>query len=233
VAAIRDEHEECQFWAAWSAVLLGDRGAALDALTQHGLQPARHRERAFRLAFQAMTMKAAHTALQWLAADEKNLRWVIHGSVIAGDPAFVPCLIKQMPGPKHSRLAGEAFTSITGADLGADALDRPAPEAFEAGPTDDPDDPNVDADPDDGMSWPDLERVQTWWDRNASRFQAGARHFIGEPISRGRAMHVLKNGYQRQRVLAAHYVCLLEPGTPLFNTSAPALRQQTLLAEMA
>jgi len=37
---------------------------------------------------------------------------------------------------------------------------------------------------------------------------------------------------QRQRVLAAHYLCLLEPGTPLFNTSAPAWRQQRLLAKM-
>jgi hypothetical protein len=36
-----------------------------------------------------------------------------------------------------------------------------------------------------------------------------------------------------QRILAAHYLCLLEPGTPLFNTSAPALRQQRLLAKMA
>jgi hypothetical protein len=43
---------------------------------------------------------------------------------------------------------------------------------------------------------------------------------------------VLKTGHQRQRILAAHYLCLLNPGTPLFNTSAPAWRQQRLLAQM-
>jgi hypothetical protein len=37
---------------------------------------------------------------------------------------------------------------------------------------------------------------------------------------------------QRQRILAAHYLCLLDPGTPLFNTSAPAWRQQRWLAKM-
>ena len=46
-------------------------------------------------------------------------------------------------------------------------------------------------------------------------------------------VHVLKHGYQRQRILAAHYLCLLRPGTPLFNTSAPAWRQQRLLAQMS
>jgi hypothetical protein len=52
-------------------------------------------------------------------------------------------------------------------------------------------------------------------------------------VPQGRCcIDVLKNGYQRQRILAAHYLCLLDPGTPLFNTSAPAWRQQRLLARM-
>ena len=29
-------------------------------------------------------------------------------------------------------------------------------------------------------------------------------------------------GYQRRRIAAVEYLCLLNPGTPLFNTSAPA-----------
>ena len=67
---------------------------------------------------------------------------------------------------------------------------------------------------------------------NGSRFQKGIRSFMGAPVTRDHCIDVLKNGYQRQRILAAHYLCLLEPGTPLFNTSAPAWRQERLLAKM-
>jgi hypothetical protein len=51
-------------------------------------------------------------------------------------------------------------------------------------------------------------------------------------VTRAHCSDILKNGYQRQRSLAAHHLCLLEPGTPLFNTSAPAWRQQRELARL-
>jgi hypothetical protein len=50
--------------------------------------------------------------------------------------------------------------------------------------------------------------------------------------SRAQSLDVLKNSFQRQRVLAARALCLLEPGTPLFNTGAPAWRQRALLSQM-
>jgi hypothetical protein len=83
------------------------------------------------------------------------------------------------------------------------------------------------------LPWPDIAKVERWWAANASRFQKGTRYFMGAPVTREHCIEVLKNGYQRQRILAAHYLCLLEPGTPLFNTSAPAWRQQRWLAKMA
>ena len=55
---------------------------------------------------------------------------------------------------------------------------------------------------------------------------------MGAPVTREHCIAVLKTGNQRQRILAAHYLSLLEPGTPLFNTGAPAWRQQRLLAGM-
>ena len=54
---------------------------------------------------------------------------------------------------------------------------------------------------------------------------------MGDPVTRARCIDVLKSGYQRQRILAANHLRLLDPGTPLFNTSAPAWRQQRLLAQ--
>lgn len=232
VAARGDDEPEIQFWAAWSAVLLGDRSIAVDVLTNRGLLPGAHRARSFRLAFQAMSTSAGHGILQGLARDPQQTRWLIQGSGIAGDPVYVPWLITRMGELNTARLAGEAFTLISGVDLGMDVLDRPAPENFESGPNDDPDDPNIDMDPDNGLSWPDVAKIDKWWAANGSRFASGTRYFMGAPITRGHCIEVLKNGYQRQRILAAHYLCLLEPGTPLFNTSAPAWRQQRLLAKM-
>jgi uncharacterized protein (TIGR02270 family) len=232
VAALTDTDEDCRFWSAWSAVLLGDRRHGVGALTQCGLSPSGHRARAFRLALQAMGTSEAHGALQQLAKSPQGARCLIQGSGIVGDPAYVPWLVKKMAELPAARLAGEAFSSIAGIHLGQASLDRPAPESFESGPNDNPDDPNVEADPDEGLPWPDVAKIERWWADNGSHFVPGARYFMGAPVTRMHCVEVLKNGYQRQRILAAHYLCLLEPGTPLFNTSAPALRQQRLLAKM-
>jgi uncharacterized protein (TIGR02270 family) len=130
-----------------------------------------------------------------------------------------------------ARVAGEGFTLVSGAELDAQQLWRARPEG-EFGPTDDPGDEDVSIDPDEGLMWPDPEKAAAWWDLNASRFHTGQRYFLGAPVTREHCIDVLKTGYQRQRVLAAHHLCLLEPGTPLFNTSAPAWRQQRLLERM-
>ncbi len=232
-AAIAEEDPDCQFWATWSAVLLGDRNRALQALTATGQIPRPHRGgRAFRLALQATSGSVAEASLRELAREPGTLRWVIQGSGIVGNPVFVPWLIGHMSSQEAARMAGEAFTLITGADLDALQLWRPQPEDFESGPSEDPNDQNVEMDPDEGLMWPDQQKVQAWWAANGSRFQKGMRYFMGAPVTREHCIDVLKNGYQRQRILAAHQLCLLEPGTPLFNTSEPAWRQQTLLPQM-
>lgn len=232
-AAISDGDPECAFWAARSMVLLGNRGTALELLTAAGLTAGPHRPRAFRLALQAMSASTAHEVLRrQLAGAPEQLRWLIQGSGIAGDSRYMPWLIKHMTDDRTARLAGEAFSLISGADLVESELEGKQPKGFESGPSEDPDDPNVDMDPDDGLPWPDAEKIEKWWAVNGSRFQKGTRYFMGAPVTREHCVEVLKGGYQRQRVLAAHYLSLLEPGTPLFNTSAPAWRQQQLLAEM-
>jgi uncharacterized protein (TIGR02270 family) len=82
------------------------------------------------------------------------------------------------------------------------------------------------------LPWPDVERISAWWQANGHRFAPGTRYFMGEPPSAAHCLDVLKNGFQRQRMAAAIYLCLLKPGTPLFNCAAPAWRQQRLLAKM-
>jgi uncharacterized protein (TIGR02270 family) len=232
LAAIGDDDSDVRFWAAWSAVLLGNRGAALDVLAQTGASEGPNRARAFRLSLQAMPTAAADRMLKDLAADSRQLRWLIQGAGIVGDPAYVPWLIRQLENNETTRVAGEAFSLITGHDLALLDLERKPPADFEAGPNSDPADPKVDMDEDEGLPWPDPGRIQRWWDENGGQFMPGTRYFMGGPVTRQRCIEVLKNGYQWQRILAAHYLSLLNPGTPLFNTSAPAWRQQRLLAEM-
>jgi uncharacterized protein (TIGR02270 family) len=86
-------------------------------------------------------------------------------------------------------------------------------------------------DPDDNLPWPDPAKIQKWWDANKHRFQTSVRYFMGEPVNIDNCKRVLRDGYQRQRVAAALYLSLLQPGTPLFPTSAPAWRQQRLLSK--
>ncbi len=149
-------------------------------------------------------------------------------------PVSTSCLLWLKPYLTRgvTRLAGEAFTFITGLDLAHLDLDRKPPASVESGPNDNPEDDNVDMDPDDSLPWPDLERLQRWWSANQARFVAGTRYFMGEPVSRNHCLRVLKEGFQRQRIAAAEYLSLLQPGTPLFNTAAPAWRQQRWLSKL-
>jgi uncharacterized protein (TIGR02270 family) len=229
---LKAEDAPSRFWAAWSAVLLGNRSAGLDALKAVGEAAGPFRSRAFYLSLLAMEQEESQEWLRPMAQNPEDLRRLIQGSGIAGDPAYVPWLIQHMADPKTARLAGEAFSLITGLDLAYLDLEIKPPEGGGAGPNDDPNDPNVDMDQDDGLPWPDPERISRWWAANGGRFTPGTRYFLGAPVTRENALRALKEGFQRQRILAAHYLCLLEPGTVLFEWRAPAARQQRLLAAM-
>ena len=133
---------------------------------------------------------------------------------------------------KLARLAGEAFSFITGLDINYLHLDCEAPENLDSGPNDNPDDDNVAMDEDDGLPWPDPAKLQSWWNANQQRFQPGVRYFMGERVTVEHCKKVLRDGFQRQRIAAAEYLCLLQPGTPLFPTSAPAWRQQRWLKRL-
>jgi uncharacterized protein (TIGR02270 family) len=236
-AAIDDEDPECRFWAAWSAVLLGDRERALQFLAQsaRGAEDlsSELQGRAFQLSLQAMGVRAAHALLRQMAADPGNGRRKIQGAGLIGDPAYVPWLIGQMTEEATARLAGEAFSLITGADLASLDLERKPPDTIQAGPTDDPEDPNIDMDPDEGLPWPDSQRVQGWWDAHAANFSSGDRCFMGSAVTRESCIRVLRHGFQRQRRAAALHLSLSQSGSTLFEYRAPASRQRQQLADMA
>ena len=117
-SALSDPDADCRFWAAWSAVLLGDRGRALDsAPARVGLSEGPHRLRAFTLAFQSMSLAAGQAVARQLSADPAQLRWLVQATGIVGDRASVPWLVSHMARKETARLAGEAFSLITGVNL--------------------------------------------------------------------------------------------------------------------
>ena len=70
---------------------------------------------------------------------------------VIGDPLDVPWPIGRMRDAMLARGAGDAFETITGADLMALSLDRPPPSPLPSGPTDDQADANVTLDSDEGF----------------------------------------------------------------------------------
>lgn len=233
ISALVDDDAACRFWAARSVALVGDQGKAIDVLKNLALYPGPFRMLALQLLLKFIGVPQANEFLKTLARDPANIRLLIQGAGIAGDPYYVPWLIKQMADLKLTRLAGESFSFITGLDLAYLDLERKPPEDFESGPNDDPEDDNVEMDEDESLPWPDPVKIQAWWDANKTRFTPGVRYFMGEPVTREHCIHVLKEGYQRQRIAAALYLCLLEPGTKLIPTKAPAWRQKRWLSKMS
>jgi uncharacterized protein (TIGR02270 family) len=224
------EVDNVRFWAAWSASLLGDpRGFA--PLWKFIGSAGWHRTVcALAVLLRALPAAQAQDWLKTLGRDPARRRAAIAGIGVYGDPTYVPWLIRQMADLKYTRLAGEAFSMITGADLAYIDLDRRPPEGAETGPNDDPADPDVDLDPDNWLPWPDPERVAKWWAAQKGGYTPGTRYLLGKPITPESLADVLRNGRQRQRAAAALELAIRNGGM-LFETRARGDLQQRRLKE--
>jgi uncharacterized protein (TIGR02270 family) len=239
LVAITDPDPLCAFEAAKACVLLGNKNSALPALTNMASvanpspSPNPYRAEALKLLLHIQAPEDVLTTLKPIAKDPASIRLLIEAVAISGDPHYVPWLIQQMRDIKLARLVGESFSTITGVSLADNGLETVEPEEIGLGPNDEPNDaPNndvVEMDKDDNLAWPNVEKIENWWRLNQQQYTKGTRYFMGKPPSTEHCMHVLKTGYQRQRKAAALHLSLLQLGTPLFNTTAPAWRQQRVL----
>ena len=225
---LNDEDKDCRFWAAWSVARLGDL-SGFDILKEVA------RGKGF-LAENAAEMvgRCAGTAeaLAWqhqLASDEKHLRIALKVAGAIGVPDSIPWVMEMMEAPELARIAGEAFTMITGVDIAEEDLEAELSEGFEVGPTEAAEDEAVEMDPDEDLPWPKVELIQRWWQGHQGQFQKGVRYLMGKPISAESLQQTLGEGFQRQRAAAALELALLQPGQPLFETRARGNRQQALL----
>jgi len=217
-----------RFWSGWAGALLGDLNS-IDVLKRLAVEPGPHRDGSARMALRRMDVKERTGWHSDLMRDPACLRQAVVGVGVLGDPGRVPWLIQQMTVDALARIAGEAFTMITGVDIAYLDLERDRPEGFESGPTESPEDEDVAMDPDDNLPWPDPTLVEKWWASHASEFKSGQRYLVGKPNAPENLQWVLRHGRQRQRAAAAIELAILEPRTPLFEVRAPALRQKQLL----
>lgn len=216
------------FSAAWSVALLGDV-QAIPALKSVAELDVPYREEAAKMALRRMDLSTAHEWQKELDQSPDSIRLAVIGTGVIGDPVSVPWLLEQMRIPALAQVSGEAFSMITGVDIVYEDLEGEWQEGFEAGPTENPEDENVDMDPDENLPWPNPKLIEAWWHKNKQNFKPAVRYFCGKPISEEQCQHVLKYGYQRQRAAAAIELAMMHPGTPLFNVKAPGFRQQVVL----
>ncbi len=226
---LRNEDPSVRFWAAWSAVLLGNRSEALDALKTFVVTGGGQFPKALPLLLRALPVDQSGALLKGLAQYPERQRDLVAGTGMIGDPLYVPWLIKQMQTPELARLAGESFSFITGADIAYEDLETDKPEGFESGPTENPEDDNVALDSDEDLPWPDPAKILAWWSAKQHQFQNGTRYLLGAPITEAQCRKVLREGFQRQRAAAAQELALMKPDEPLFEVRAPGWRQQRLL----
>jgi len=229
---LQDDRPALCLPAAWSAVLLGDRGDAVNSLRALALKLGPTQLEALALALFTADADAARSLVKQLAAQGAPLRTLIKAAGWSGDAQVVPWLFKHMEDDANARLAGEAFSFITGIDLAWLDLERKPPETVPGGPNDDPNDDNVALDEDESLPWPDLPKLTGWWHKNSGQFPSGTRLFAGAPPTTNHCFKVLKEHTQRRRMAAALYLSLLKPGSVLFNCAAPTRRQERLLAQM-
>jgi uncharacterized protein (TIGR02270 family) len=190
-----------RFSLACSLSLLGHR-EALALLAPTAEAGGVEAMAAVEVLLRALPLAQGRQMLSSLSGRPGRERLVIAGTGILGDPLAVPWLIAKMADPALCRIAGEAFSLITGADL--EHLDLDRSEAGEDRPDEDEGDAEDRVHPDDQeLPVPDPVRVEAWWGGQASSMPKGVRHLCGRPIAAGSLVEVLRHGYQRQRRAAA------------------------------
>jgi uncharacterized protein (TIGR02270 family) len=225
---LADDDEACRFWTAWTLTLHGDR-AGVQALRQWFGHGNRFGVAALQLALRSLNIDEGRDWIRPMAKDPELRNSAIVAAGVLGDPVSVPWVIGHMRSPGSARLAGEAFSMITGVDLTYRNLDRNEPaeteEAAEAVAT------PTDAEYENHLPWPDPELVDRWWHEHESQFTPGVRYQAGKPVTVGAAREILLSGTQRQRAAAAIELAIHEPDEPLFEIRSRAALQQRRLAQ--
>jgi len=227
--AIEHEDENVQFAALWSATRFGS-AHAMEKIKQYVSHPT-YGDKALQFIVMQKDIKNTSEILRSLYQDDKTKRRSILGLGYIGNPKIISQLIQLMEVPESARIAGDAFSTITGLNLEQSGMIVDAPEEVVAGPSENPDDESVDLDPDADLPWPDAGKIAAWWKNteNQNRFSHADRYFLGQQVNTAQLQNVLRVGNLKQRVFSAICLALYEREKPIFNVFSPSMCQMKLL----
>jgi uncharacterized protein (TIGR02270 family) len=221
-----------RFWAAWSLALLTGSPRAVAELQKVALGPAPEAAKAFDLALRTLPLDDAKAWLRALNGDPAQVRQVVIGLGVVGDPVAVSWLVDRMRDPALARVAGESLSMITGVDIAYCDLDSQAPEGFTAEPMREPAEIDIAPDPDERLPWPDPAKMEAWWASEGHRFASGHRYLVGAQIARDVCERAWAESYQRQRCAAAYELLRLEPRLELRNWKVKISNSDLQLGEV-
>ncbi|HTV01231.1 MAG TPA: TIGR02270 family protein [Luteitalea sp.] len=230
--SVDDEDEVCRFAAAWALTLLAPR-AGLRHLTRWvGTDDDRGRL-ALETCFRAMHLEEGREWIRTMAQDPEWRRRAVNAVGVLGDPTSLPWLIVQMETPPLARVAGEAFTAITGIDIDEHGLDAgltvSGEVAFDSGDESEAGGDDAVDHRDADLVTPSAEKVAEWWRQHQQEFPGGTRHLAGRSVDVTALGEVLRRERQPLRAAAALQLALLEPEAPYFDIGARATFQRQLL----
>lgn len=235
--AVSHDDAQIKFWATWSAAMLGDRQYC-EQLKPFVMEETALRNDAINLAFRCLPIPTAREWIKELIAQPENLRTALKSVAVLGDPEAINWLIGLMRDTSHARLAGEAFSLITGIDIEANDLAHDLPDLEDSLPGDEganEDQDIIAMDEDENLPWPNADKIQAVWQKYGNRFQAGKRYLMGKEIGvenhgffdeNTRPQSALKKEdsfLQRQRQAAAIELALAHPSLPYINTQAKVI----------
>jgi len=224
--ALSDVDETCKYYAAWSAGRLGQRDdRIINALKEIALSGGDYCERAADMVMRVLDVISAKTWYRELLKNPDTARCAVIGAGALGDPELIDDLFLLMDKEEIVRVAGEAFSMITGVDIEYEDLDGEEPEGFENGPSEEAEDENVEIDPDEDLPWPNPELIKNWWQKHRKDFRSGVRYLRGKEIKKKSLQDALLHGNQRQRAAAALELAIREPMQPLFEVQVPGKRR--------
>ncbi len=210
---------QLKFHACFSTVLLGDN-SALDKLMMFAENDNPYKQQAMKLGLLSMDNAKSEQLLKQWANDESRQRDAVIGAGIVGDPRYIVSLINKMDDLSLARVAGDAFSTITGIDIAYNDLEADIPEDYNATPNEDSQDDNVDMDQDDDLPWPNKHMIAELWQRSSKEYELGVKYFNGSSVNEDNLRNNLYFGSQVIRKLAALNYCLIVDNTQLNSVSA-------------
>jgi uncharacterized protein (TIGR02270 family) len=156
LAALQDEDADCRFWAARSAVLLGERHKPVHALHDATLLPGTpHGRLALSLLFKLATPAQAAPLLAEMLDKPAHVRDAVRSAGTVGDTRLVPWLVAQMEARRSRALRAKRSAPSPAWTWPGSTWSASRPKTSNPAPAMRRKMTDVAMDEDDGLPWPD------------------------------------------------------------------------------